>query len=348
MYGRVAVLPALASLGLLSIAACQDPCFLVAGCHSTDRVAVEGRILDGQSGLAVPGTAVTLLVRTAGNIDSAGVVSDERGLFSLVVPLSGLAPDSVALRVLPPGKPGYVISPLDCKPVTKWGDACVLNPIVTEPSFPLFRFVYRSDLARPAANVRVVFTRTSGARLVGLPDGGSIEGTTDALGYVLLIPPGIYPDSLGAVIGELKLDLPAPLGTTVRQNYGVHANPRFNSADVGVQPVGPSLSYVMVFTDSVTGRGVEGVEMRFERRSGIATQINSSVTVSIIDGRAFLNLTTFEQGSITGDFSFTPPGSTRTTALNGVVLNTFDADSSIILTRWKVGSTGILYPVSRP
>jgi hypothetical protein len=330
------------------VAACHDTCFLVAGCGDSERVAVEGRILETVSGVPIGGAVVTLLVHGAGGIDSGRAVTDEDGLFSIVRPLGEVAPDTLALRVTPPGLPGYLISPLDCKPVLKWGDACVLGPLVAQPAFPAFRFVFRSNVERPVANARVTFKRNEGATVAGLKDMDSVVTKTDAQGFARLFDPSTFPTSLDAVVGELTIELPAPIGKVVRQGYRVTATPQFNSSPIVVQPVGPSLSYVMQFTDSITGRGVADVEMRYARKSGIAASANVDTARSIIDGRAFLNLMPRTQGSITGDFHVTPKGSSLTTVFSNVVLSTFEADSSIIFARFKVGATGILYEISPP
>jgi hypothetical protein len=165
MRRRMSLSGLLCALGIVSAIACHDPCLLVAGCRDSTRVAIEGRVVRSDSGQAVGGTVVTLLMHTSAGLDSARTTSDARGLFSISVPVGQLVPDTLALRVKPPGKPGYVISPVDCAAVTRWGDGCVLNPIVSEPTFPIFRFVYRNDITRPAANVRVSFKRTGGAML---------------------------------------------------------------------------------------------------------------------------------------------------------------------------------------
>jgi hypothetical protein len=331
------------TVGLVS--ACDNPCFLVVGCKDSGRIAVDGRILTAESGRPVPATNVTLYATYSGRVDSTKTVSDGQGLFSLSLPISGAPPTTVALRVMPPGNPGYTVSPLDCKPVAKFGDACVLSPIVAQPTFPLFQFLYRSDLVTPAANVLVTFKRTGGSTFYGPKVTDPSQVTTDAQGVGNLFPPGFFAAGYDPVIGDLTVELPPPIGTTIRHNYKIQPNIFFNARPLAAQGTGPALHYVMAFLDSATGRFLPGVEVRYQRLSGIPTNAQSFRVLSTTDGLAFFVLTPLAQGTITGDFSVTPLGSSITTPMKGVSLTTFDADSSIVLSRWKVGTTGILYPV---
>lgn len=328
--------------GLLS--GCHDTCLLVVGCKDTDRIAVEGRVVTSGSGQAVPGTTLTLIANGPAAIESTKAVSDARGQFSLVLPAGSVAPMVLSLVVMPPGKPGYTISPLDCGPVSRWGDACVLTPIVSEPTFPLFVFLYRNDVSQAAANVRVTFARTGGATLFGPGSSTPLQVVTDAAGAANLFPFGVTAGGAGPVVGDLTVELPAPIGTTVRHNYRVQPNSQFNVPQYAVQLTGPKLEYIMVFSDSASGRRVAGVEVRYQRVSGVPTKTESFRALSDDIGRVFFGLTPLAQGTISGDFSITPPGSSVTTPMNGVSLSTFDADSSIVLTRLRVGVTGILYP----
>jgi hypothetical protein len=291
---------------------------------------------------------MTLLVRTEVSVDSATGTTDSQGLFSLTVPLAGRVPDTVGLRVSPRGESSYLISPLDCDAVSRGGDACVLSPLLAVPTFAAFRFLYRRAPDSPVANARVTFRRTGGARISGTPALDSVTLTTDEQGFAFPFGFDRGATSLDPIVGDLTVELPAPTGTVRRSGYQVRATPHFNDASVVVQLVGPSLSYVMLFTDSISGKPVEKVEMRFERRAGVPTSSEADTASSIVDGRAFLNLSTAAQGSLTGDFFVTPPGSGRTTAMTGIVLPTFEADSSIIFARWKIGATGVLYPVAPP
>jgi len=190
---------------------CSDSCSFVVGCRDSSRLAVEGRVLRSDSGQAINGAFLTLIARYGGVADSVRAVSDAQGDFSLVLPVVAAAPDNVALRVLAPGNPGYLISSLDCKPVIQWGDACVLNPVVDAPTFPIFQFLYRSGLPNPAANTLVTFKRTGGATLFGPEVTDPLQVVTADDGIGLLFRPGVHSTSLDPVVGDLTVNLPPPI-----------------------------------------------------------------------------------------------------------------------------------------
>jgi hypothetical protein len=286
---------------------------------------------------------MTLFAHTASAAESTHTVSDADGLFSLALPAMGTDSVTMALRVQPRGKPGYTLSPLECRPVGGWGDACVLNPIVEEPSFPIYQFVYRNDRSRVVANTRVSFKRTSGAGFFGPKAKDLIELTTDPAGFAFLFPPGIYATGVDPVVGDLTVELPLPIGTTVRHGYLIPPNPRFNARLFAIQETGPTINYRMFFADSLAGLPLSGVEVRFRRLSGIATSADTFRVVSNKEGVASFVMAPLAQGTITGDFTISRPGSPVVTSIKGVSLTTFDADSSIELSRWKVGATGTLY-----
>src|SRR5439155_26518159 len=109
------------------------------------------------------------------------------------------------------------------------------------------------------ANVRVTFTRTGGAALFGPGAGNPLQVVTNGAGKALLFPSKMSAGGVGPVVGDLTVDLPAPIGTTIRHNYRVQPNPFFNIPQYSVQLTGPTLEYVLIFADSVTGRRVPGV-----------------------------------------------------------------------------------------
>lgn len=327
-----------------SLSACHDTCFMVVSCRDSSHIAVEGRVVTTESGIGVSGAKLTLVATDGSAAESTFALSDEQGDFALELPPMASAAPVLALRILPVGKPGYTIWPLDCTPVSKWGDACVLNPVVSEPTFPIFVFVYRNDVTRPAAGVRVTFTRTGGATLNGAGSATPRQIITDETGSAHLFPATVSASGVGPVIGDLTVELPPPIGTTIRHNYAFGFNPWFNIPQYAVQPTGPALVYALAFTDSVSGRGLSGVDVRYQRVSGIATNADSFRVVSNGDGLVFFGLTPLQQGTVIGDFSITPAGASITTPLKGVSLPTFDADSVIVFARWRVGATGVLYP----
>jgi hypothetical protein len=341
MLPRVFV--ALCLLGVLS-AGCHDTCFLVVGCRNEPRIAVDGRILEVGGGEPQRNVALKLRVSSAAAIESTTTTSDEQGLFHLELP--ALA-DSVlmALDVRPTDKPGYVLQPLPCQPVTRWGDACALNALVVDPRLPFFVFVSRTHPDQPIANAFVSFVRTGGTAFFGPAANLSTSAITDDGGSANIFPDGLYAAGLDPVIGDLTVDMPAPLGRIVRHGYAVKPGAWFSQRDVALQRVGPIISYRLGFVDSASNAPIQRVAVRFVRVGGIALESNSGAAVSDSLGFASITASPFVFGSITADLSITPPGSSITTSLPNTSLAAFDADSAITLGKWKVGKTGVLYIV---
>jgi hypothetical protein len=303
------------------------------------RLAVNGQVLTGESGRPVPGTVVTLYVRRAGEIDSAMTTTDDQGLFRAAIPFRTEVTDSVSLRISPPGDPGYVIRRMDCRSWSIRGDACVLPPIIAQPKFALMRFLYRNQLDRPAANVRVSFRRTGGTPLYGPSATEELSGVTDAGGYVQLFTPGIFAAGLDPVVGQLTVDLPAPNGPTVRDGFPITPLYEFAARPVEPHLTGPTLNYLMVFYDSASRKRLAGVRMQYVRTAGIPTHADSVAFTSGVEGLTFFTMIPRAKGTVMGDLTVEPAGRSRT-VFPDFSLDTFDADSSIVVRRFRVGVAG--------
>lgn len=340
---RVALL-----IGALS--ACSDPCSVVIGCSDSRRVAVEGRVLLGESGRPARDVSVRLLAEYPDRVDSVASASDSYGLFSLRLPSPGPAEPRVLLRVIPRDRPGYLLVLDGCEPVAEWGEACVLNPLITEPDFPLFRFHSRADAA-PLTQTRVSFRRTGGARIFrrvrqGVPsvEVESLSVVTDDAGIGMLFPPETWASGMDPVIGDLTVDLPAPAGRVTRSGYQVVPNARYSLRGLAVQLVGPTLAYRFEFADSGSGAPLKDVELRYRRQSGVATLGDTFNVRSLPDGNAYFALVPRAHGSLVGDLSIRATPRPVVTEIKGMTLDTFDQDSTLLFGRWRVGATGILYP----
>jgi hypothetical protein len=284
-----------------------------------------------------------LLLRYPAGTDSIETFTDDEGLFAFDVPTSNGTPDRLSLVVASPGKPAFVVESLECGTVTREGEACILPPIVESPLLPIMRLQFRNDIPTPVPNAVVSFTRTGGSQLYGPNVSGTLQGTTDATGTVLLFPSGVYAAGLDPVIGDLIVEMPAPYQRSVRHNYPVSATYKFGSRPLLVQPVGPGLSYIVFFTDSATGKPMEGVQFSYRRTGGIDARPDTFSMTSNTDGLAGFIINPVIDGSIIGTLTISAPGSAPPTEFPGMTVSTFDADSSIVWGRWKVGATGILY-----
>jgi hypothetical protein len=323
-------------------AACR-PCDGVTPCgYGPQHVAVQGRLLTTESGLPKEGAKMSLLIRYAGSTDSIETVTDEAGLFAFNGPAAG-TPLRLSLVVAPPEKPAYVVESLECAPVTWQGDACILPPIVESPMLPIMRFQLRPEYPNPVVNAVVTFRRTGGTPLYGPALTPTLQTTTDAGGTALIFPDGVFAAGLAPVIGDLTVDLPAPYGKTVRHGYRVTATYRFGSRPLLPQAVGPSLAYLMVFTDSATGSPVPGVEVSYRRTGGIGARPDTFAMQSSDGGLAGFVISPLASGTIVGTLTIAAPGQAPPTAFPDMTVATFDADSAIVWGRWKVGATGILY-----
>lgn len=177
-------------------------------------------------GSAVPNTVVRLRAEYAGRTDSTESRSDSRGLFSLSIDAPGLEVPRISLRVIPPERTGYLVLLSECQPVMQWGDACVLPPVVSEPSLPIFRFRDRTD-ETAVAQARVTFRRTGGAMLFtrgaeGAPTPvDSLTAVTDHEGITNLFPVAVWAGSMDPVVGEMTVDLPPPRGRVVQRGYAI-------------------------------------------------------------------------------------------------------------------------------
>jgi hypothetical protein len=232
-----------AALMLGCASACTDPCDLVLGCTESRRVAVEGRLFAVIDGKATPGATVRVLAEYAARVDSTESTSDSRGLFSLSIAAPGSEVPRIALRVIPPNRPGYLVVLGDCKPVLQWGDACVIAPLLNEPTLPLLRILDTDS--NPVTHAQMFFKRTGGAALMTRSGGGvtaldSVASVTGDDGIANPFPLEIWAGSNDAVIGDLVVDLPPPIGRVVRRDYAVTPSVFYDLRIVVTERVGPA------------------------------------------------------------------------------------------------------------
>jgi hypothetical protein len=329
-----------------SASAC-DPCAGMSPCGPDfNRVSVNGRVVTTESGTAVPETAIDLVVVRSGGTDSMRVSTDAEGLFQVTLPSSVVDVRRLRLRVNPPASPPYVIDSLPCAAVWR-GEPCVVPTLVHQPHLPMYQFIYRNDPTLAAEFVRVRFTRTGGSNLVGPSIKDTFDVQTGIFGIVTLFPDGVFSSGLQPVVGDLIVDLPPPIGTTLRRSYQVKPTPYFGPRPLAAQAVGPWLAYEMTFHDSATGNGRAGVELSFQRTGGISGSRESFVTMSTQDGLVGFPMLPLTTGTMIGDFTIRVQGA-PSVVLPGVSLPTFDADSTIVIKRWQIGATGKLYEVPPP
>jgi len=84
------------------------------------------------------------------------------------------------------------------------GDACVLDPIVPEPTFPVFVFCTETTLS--VEGVRVTFTRTGGAMLFGPGAAAASDGHRRDRQRTSF-PSNVSAGGIGSVVGDLTVEL---------------------------------------------------------------------------------------------------------------------------------------------
>jgi hypothetical protein len=333
------------AVGLTAILACASacsPCFGVLDCAEGPHVAIDGQVVDGETGRAVPGVAITLSSRA--NPAFMSVAStDVSGLFAVkLFPATG---GSYSLSVAAPGQLAYTIDSVPCRSVVVRGDACILPPIMQVPAAKTFvvpNFRGSSDVRVGAVNVH--FIRTGGSAWVGPAASERFDAQSDpASSYTQLFPAGLHVSSLDPVVGDFIVDLPPPYGTSIHHGFLIYPTYVFGETPIQLVGVGPSLDYRFAFVDSATGKPLSGVSVGFDRTSGIATDPQSFSDTSRVDGAVRLQLRALATGTAQGTLSVRSLRAAGATTIPGFALPTFDTDSTVTAARWRVGTTGVLY-----
>jgi hypothetical protein len=343
------VIAVILGVGALSLQAC-DPCLGAVACRAASHAAVDGRVITGEVGVAVAGARMDLIAVYAATRDSTTVSTDGSGLFALRLATSSEPVKRLSLRVRPAGMPGYLIDSLPCGPVTINGDACVLGPIVPAPWVPIhLQLTYRNTVNTYAVNALVTFNRTGGAAWFGPNASESFTATTDSqAGVALPFPDSVYANSMDPVVGDLVVRLPPPFGSSIRHGFLVQPVYTFIDRPLYGLFVGPSLDYRLVFVDSAARGALSGVDVQFQRTAGIQTDPQGFHLLTDSSGTVRVRIRPLATGGLQGDLTIRPPNTITSTTIVGFVLPTFDTDSSLVIARWQVGKTGIIYPLPTP
>lgn len=321
------------------------PCLGVIDCEGEPHRALSGQVLDGRDGSASAGVQLRWIASYPSGTDSVSTITDSRGLYELSLPRRAETPSVTRLLVLPASTPGYAIDSVPCPALTRVGDGCILEPIMKAPRLTsLLQFRYRGAVDVPVAGVRITFQQTGGSSVLGASSTARFTGVTDAAGNVQ--PFGdteLFASSMEPMLGDLTVALPAPIGTMVTPNYKLFPRYRYSDRGLLLLPVGPSLAYSFAFIDSATSKGVPKVKVVFDRTGGIPTAPTTLAGHSDPDGIAVIAPRALELGAVDALVTVTVAG--RTTTLAPARFTTFDSDSIRAYARFRVGTTGILYPV---
>lgn len=324
----------LAYAGAIAMLTSCDPCAGVASCSTSPRVAVQGRIVDVNTGRGVSGARIYLVRTDAPSRDSGSVVTDGEGNYQVEV---GTGTGTFDVGVSPVGLTAYQVHGLKLESSTRTGAGHVLGVWVATPVFGVAaELVYRTS-GLPVLGGTVSFRRTGGVSISG-PNGanGVYTSSVDGTGRVSLLS-GVTANGADDVIGELTISLPDVQGVSVIP--GVHVRPsyEFRPRDVLRLAVGPELSWILKIYDRATVTGVPGTTVSFRRTGGIRTSPETFTATTNKDGDFLVPLVPLAFGTVVGDLTVQPPPPFRSYVKTGIEFTTFDADGVRYLPGLGVG-----------
>ena len=207
---------------------CELCAGLASECRVAPHAAITGQILDENTGQGVRGTIIDL-VKTGGAAvlqDSSRTMTDANGLFSFDVEATEGGEILATIVVRPPNRPAYRAPGVRIPVTDRGGEARVLVPWSTAPSFPDFAEVVRQGSNERMPFVDIEFRRTGGIELHA-PADGVFRARTDASGFFLFFGGAMKPVDAGVLVGDLTIFLPDPPGPTTHVGYRVTATPEF-------------------------------------------------------------------------------------------------------------------------
>lgn len=227
----------------LMVGSC-DPCAATVGCTGSPTVAVVGQIVDEITGAPVKNVRIEMRQQSGVTLQppTATTTSQADGAFQLELPATDVGEAIVTLTVATPGKPPYEVPDVRLRASTAAGTATVLHPWVSaHPSFPYVLVLFHDPANEDGvANASVEFRRTGGPLMLsgGTPV-STVQGTTDGAGWVYLLN-GITADRVGAVVGDLIIQVPPTGRTVILSQVTWPAVPRFRQpTTIVVVGVGP-------------------------------------------------------------------------------------------------------------
>jgi len=209
-------------LSLGGLAAC-DPCFGVGSCVVEPRLAIEGTLVEHVTGQPSPGVRVDV-IRTGGvelANDSMFAMSGADGHWRAGTSARDTGDVIVDINVRLQNVATYRVRGVHLTVTDRRGQGVVLPTWVVDPYFAFAaELFYRATQDTRVEGTVVEFHRTGGIDY-NLGSGGQVFiGTTDAGGRIALFDVLAHARSLGDLIGDLVVRLPAPLAAdTIR---GLH------------------------------------------------------------------------------------------------------------------------------
>lgn len=198
---------------LIGVVGC-DPCFGVASCTGSPRLAIEGTLVEQAEGNPISGARIDV-IRTAGTelaSDSASAVTGEDGHWQLSIDARALGDVIVDINVSPPSVAQYRVRGVHFTTSDRRGAGYVLPTWVSDPHFAYAAELYfRSSQDVRVGGATVEFHRTGGINYYAAVVNQIYSAQTDAAGRVALFDINAHAIGLGDLIGDLVVRLPAPL-----------------------------------------------------------------------------------------------------------------------------------------
>lgn len=311
-----------------------DPCAGTVSCIGAPRFSLSGQIVDAL-GHGVRGSQVSVIT----GADSLVAVTDADGFWHVERAAAGDSPEPASIVVATPGKASYRVNDVNVPLVTRAGDAYLLDRWLAAPGFPVqVELFYRGTVDMRVADATVAFRRTGGVLLV--PGSDSVtRGYTDGAGRANLFGAGPAAAEFGVLVGDLTVQLPGVLGTSVVRGMRVQNSYKYKDA-IGVVrfAVGPSLDYSIRVFHRITGQPQPNVRLTFTRTSGIDVAPTSYTLLTDAEGTWSLRVRALAPGQVIGTLVVAPPAPARPDTLHDVRIATFDDDTGRLLTNIDIGA----------
>jgi hypothetical protein len=317
-------------LALTCVALCAqllvacDPCAGVVGCVTSERVAIQGRLVDVIDARAV-GSARVWLVRSDGTArDSAATTTDGGGNFQVSLSTESGTFD---IGISPPGLAPYVVHNVQLASSTRSGDGNVLGVWVNRPVFGTALELIHRD-GTPVTSGTVTFRRTGGVALSGpgLVDGVFTSGI-DGGGRVAFLS-NVYAAGADNVVGVLTVDAGDRAGPSVFADFSFAPSYVFRARDVRRLAVGARLDWHLLIYNRATAVGVPGTTVSFQRTGGIATSPESFTLTTDAAGQLVFPLAPLQAGTVVGDITVQPPPPAHSYRISGLLFQSFEDDAA--------------------
>lgn len=317
---------------------------------------MDGQIVRATDGRGVDGVRITV-VRVGGAktaSDSVATMTGSGGFWHVESPIadSGSASGDVIVDVYvaPPSLAHpYVVRALHVPPVSREGDAFLVDRWNADPYFPYYVEFFRRDVpSQLFPNVGVMFHQTSGPSL-RRPDGGStsdVSTGTDSYGRAQMFVYNAFASDTGEIVGNAIVDLPAPFGPSKSET--LRLRPTYLYRAPGIVPrmgVGPSLAYSAAVFDRASGRTLSGIQVDFKRVGGVDVEPHELTMITDNFGYAHFTLLALGTGSIFADITIHPPVGAPETFRD--TIPTFDSDVPRLHANWTTGAVLPYYGIVR-